>query len=287
MAKIYTLVSTKGGVGKTTLGANLGGILADMGQRVLLIDADDQCSLTNYYDLQDTADHGLVQFVTQMDAAGCISRTAIPGLDLIVCDDNSKTLNDWIRQSMNHFFFLKAAVKKVEEEYDVILIDTKGTEGSGELQELAIRAADELLAPIPPSFMSLRAFTENTLPMLERLAPPPGLATGNEIPPLRGVIYMQDRTADSISAATSIRQYFFQSDKGKNTILDTHIPQMSAYQQAVSRKMPVHRYEVKRRTDSATASAHDTMLTLVHELLPHLSTTSPRWTTEQLKGVLS
>ena len=40
MAKIYGIVSTKGGVGKTSLAANLRGILADMGQRVLLVDGD-------------------------------------------------------------------------------------------------------------------------------------------------------------------------------------------------------------------------------------------------------
>jgi len=36
----FTITSTKGGVGKTTLTANLGALLADMGLRVLLIDAD-------------------------------------------------------------------------------------------------------------------------------------------------------------------------------------------------------------------------------------------------------
>jgi chromosome partitioning related protein ParA len=36
MAKIYGVVSTKGGVGKTSFSAQFGGILADMGQRVLL-----------------------------------------------------------------------------------------------------------------------------------------------------------------------------------------------------------------------------------------------------------
>ena len=38
----FTVVSTKGGVGKTTLAANLGALLADFGMRVLLIDADVQ-----------------------------------------------------------------------------------------------------------------------------------------------------------------------------------------------------------------------------------------------------
>ncbi|MGB5613728.1 MAG: ParA family protein, partial [Sedimenticolaceae bacterium] len=41
-----TICSTKGGVGKTTLTANLAGFLADAGQQVLLVDADIQPTLS-------------------------------------------------------------------------------------------------------------------------------------------------------------------------------------------------------------------------------------------------
>ena len=44
-----TVLSTKGGVGKTTLTANLGALLADLGLRVLMIDADVQPSLSKFY----------------------------------------------------------------------------------------------------------------------------------------------------------------------------------------------------------------------------------------------
>jgi chromosome partitioning related protein ParA len=47
----FTITSTKGGVGKTTLTANLGALLADMGLRVLLVDADVQPSLSKYFPL--------------------------------------------------------------------------------------------------------------------------------------------------------------------------------------------------------------------------------------------
>lgn len=46
-----TITSTKGGVGKTTLTANLGALMADMGLRVLLIDVDVQPSLSRYFPL--------------------------------------------------------------------------------------------------------------------------------------------------------------------------------------------------------------------------------------------
>jgi chromosome partitioning related protein ParA len=76
------VVSTKGGVGKTTLTANLGGFLADLGQRVLLVDADPQPTLSTYYALEDSAPAGLTDLVVHGRSDTVISRTSIPGLDL-------------------------------------------------------------------------------------------------------------------------------------------------------------------------------------------------------------
>ena len=55
MALKVTVTSTTGGVGKTTLTANLGGLLADLGQKVLLVDADVQPTLSSYYPLEHRA----------------------------------------------------------------------------------------------------------------------------------------------------------------------------------------------------------------------------------------
>ena len=51
-----TLFNHKGGVGKTTLTANIAFALAEMGKSVLLVDSDPQCNLTSYLLPDDTVD---------------------------------------------------------------------------------------------------------------------------------------------------------------------------------------------------------------------------------------
>lgn len=48
MARI-ALFNHKGGVGKTTLTVNIADALADLGKRVLIVDADPQCNITAFY----------------------------------------------------------------------------------------------------------------------------------------------------------------------------------------------------------------------------------------------
>ena len=78
----FTITSTKGGVGKTTLTANLGALLADMGLRVLLIDADVQPSLSKYFPLvKRTPAAGLTEVIVRGQVtATCITPTVYPNL---------------------------------------------------------------------------------------------------------------------------------------------------------------------------------------------------------------
>lgn len=124
MSIIICTVSTKGGVGKTTLTANLGAFLSDLGQKVLLVDADPQPTLSSFYPLSVPAEAGLTRLTVDATLDGVVSVTAIEGLDLIYSDDPDGRLRDWIRDAVDGRVRLKHILARFEGRYDFILIDT-------------------------------------------------------------------------------------------------------------------------------------------------------------------
>ncbi|HHI71454.1 MAG TPA: ParA family protein [Rhodobacteraceae bacterium] len=260
---IITICSTKGGVGKTTLTANLGAILADFGKRVLLVDADPQPTLSSYFNLTEPANKGLVEFLTDGRSSGVISHTEIESLNLIYSNDPEGHLGDWIRDAVDGRVRLKFLLKQLDG-YDIILVDTQGAVGP--LQDAAVAAADLLLSPIPPEILSAREFVRGTLAMLERLKPM--ALMGAPIGSMRGLLYRMDRTADARRIAQELRSTSYGPSKGTITIMDTAIPATVVYRESATLKMPAHRLETKRK--GPTPSALESMTALARELFPDL-----------------
>lgn len=265
MAIKLTITSTKGGVGKTTITANLGGMLADLGHRVLLVDADVQPTLSSYYVLETRAEEGLTALITATRTEGVISSTAVPNLDLIVSDDPTGKLQNWILHTPDGRVRLRHLLSRLDDQYDAILIDTQGA--IGPLQDAAVLAADLLLSPIPPEILSAREFSRGTIEMLDRLRPMSHL--GAPVGPLAGLIYRMDRTTNAREIASELRRQCSAAGKGRISILDTVVPATVAYREAATHQVPVHQWEPRR--SGPTPSAYETMTTLVRELLPHLA----------------
>jgi chromosome partitioning related protein ParA len=269
------IVSTKGGVGKTTLTANLGAFLADLGQRVLLIDADPQPTLSSFFPLDYQAPAGLTRLLVEARTEDVISRTTITGLDLVYSDDPEGKLRDWIRDAVDGRVRLKHLLARpaFEAHYDLILIDTQGAVGPW--QDSAVAAADLLLSPIPPEMLSAREFVRGTVGMLARLEPMKYL--GAPIGPLRGLVYRMDRTVDARRIADELRSESFLPSKGAISILETGVPAAVAYRESATAKVPVHRLDPRRR--GVTPCAAEVLAALASELFPHLSESVRHWQT--------
>jgi chromosome partitioning related protein ParA len=248
-----------------------------MAQRVLLVDGDYQQSLSSYYQLRQQAPHGLLKMITTANPEGCISRTTINNLDIVISDDPNQNIMDWLRESFSHTFYLTAALKKVNDRYDYIIVDSQGARGS--LQESIILASNELISPIVPEYLDSQEFIRGTVAILKSLEPANGIGIPMpNIPNLTGLIYKQGRTDDSKKIANKLRKEFHAASDGKIRILNAHIPYMAAYQKAAARHLPAHRIEISRPSKSPTPSALEAYLAVVHEMLPHLSDITPTWT---------
>jgi chromosome partitioning related protein ParA len=251
--RVVSVVSTKGGVGKTTVAANLGGLLADAGLRVLLLDLDSQPTLSSYYALSQKADAGAYEFIALNLAmpAQIISRTVIAGLDLIVSNDDQGRLSTLLLHAPDGRLRLRN------------LLDTQGARSV--LLEMAILASDLALSPITPEMLAARELQRGTLKLLSELEPFRHLG----IPPPSLRLLLNQVNAIRVDTRMIIRG-LRETFAGANNIsvLDTAIPERVAYLNAASLGLPVHRVETRQSRERRSPSAMETMQALAIELFP-------------------
>lgn len=267
---IITVVSTKGGTGKTTTTANLSAILADMGFRVLMIDTDTQASLSKYFPLHYRAPNGVVELLLgkndEATIRSTISNTVYPNLDLILSNNLSDDVQVKVQNRPDRAFLLRSKLVHpyIAENYDAVLIDTKGAVGV--IQDAACFTANLLLSPIMPETLSAREFILGTQNALERLAH--GSIMNLPIPPLRALIYARDRTKDARIISEKIKKYFNSTLDNNKQLLNLEIPAAKAYKEAATLRIPVHCHEYTHAGKSD--SARRQMINLVYELFPSI-----------------
>ena len=145
--QVNSIVSSKGGVGKTTTSANLGGIAANAGLKTLLIDLDGQPTLSSYYPLDYQAPGGTFELLVHsiVEPEQIISRTNIPGLDIILSNDPHNQLETLLLHAPDGRMRLRSLLKRLPS-YDLVIIDTKGT--SAVTVEMALGASDLALSSL-------------------------------------------------------------------------------------------------------------------------------------------
>lgn len=153
---IITLLSHKGGVGKTTLTYNLGAALAARGYRVVMVDADPQGSLTHmagvareprFYDLVER-DAAFGDCLREIDPL-IYQPDRIDGR-LLLLPGNAETDNINVAR---HVQRLRDKLRLLEEDADVVLIDTNPS--PSKLHVGAYMATDYIIYPTIPEEMPL------------------------------------------------------------------------------------------------------------------------------------
>jgi len=151
--RIIAVINQKGGVGKTTVTANLGHALQKAGSKVMLIDMDPQGQLTTSLGIFKMPSHGIDSVLLDQASLKAVeihtreNLVLMPaGLRLIEIEQ----LNDG---GISRAALLDGALQKENLDYDYVLIDCPPA--SGLLSANAIMAADEVLIPVSGDYLSL------------------------------------------------------------------------------------------------------------------------------------
>ena len=263
--RVVSVISTKGGVGKTTVAANLGGLLADAGLRVLLLDLDSQPTLSSYYALKQKADAGAYEFIALnlTTLAEIVSKTVTPGLDLILSNDDQGRLSTLLLHAPDGRLRLRNLLDAFRPSYDLLLIDTQGARSV--LLEMAILASDLALSPITPEMLAARELHRGTLKLLSELEP--FRLLGITPPPLRLLLNQVNAIrVDTRMIIRGLRETF--AGATNISVLETVVPDRVAYLNAASLGLPAHRIETRQSRERRSPSALQTMQALAIELFP-------------------
>lgn len=273
--KVIPVVSTKGGEGKSTQTANLGGFLADAGLKVLIIDGDHaQPTASSIFPLSYEAPCGLYELLMQTVnlsvADNIISRTKIDNLHLIVSNDPRNLLPTYMLNVPDGRVRLRNALSSpLFDDYDVILIDSQGAKTV--MSELIILASTgEMIGMVKPVLPDVREFMRGTVTLMEDLVP--YSAFGIKLPAIRMLVNCMDYTnlaAETLKQAEQIihdKAYSAQSEQIAISMLQTRIYDLTVYKQGHASGLPVHRLE--KKTSRTSDSAFDSMHKLACELFP-------------------
>lgn len=173
--RIWTVANQKGGVGKTTTVVALASLLADRGQRVLMLDLDPQGSLSSYFRHDpETLEHSsfdLFQAFTDMEAE-TVRRTLreAPAENLMLLPANTSlaTLERKAVSQAGMGLAVSRALTLLWDEFDYVLIDSPPT--LGVLLINALAACERILVPVQTEHMAIKGLERmlNTLDMMSR-----------------------------------------------------------------------------------------------------------------------
>ena len=170
MTHIIAVSNEKGGVAKTTTTLSLGAALAEMEQRILLIDLDAQANLTLALGLEpgeseQTSSNVLIEAAPLMSACRA---TDVERLDLVPSSARIESVEQFLPVRTGYTTILRRAIQSagVSTRYDYILMDCPPALGAITIN--ALSAADLLLIPTQAEYFSAYAL-RNMMGLIRRV----------------------------------------------------------------------------------------------------------------------
>lgn len=252
--RVWAVANQKGGVGKTTTAVTLGGLLAERGQRVLLLDLDPHGSMTSYfgYDpdtLQNSSFHLFNdQDLSSNEVKSLLLKTSCEGMTLL---PSSMALATVERRAAAEGMGLKTsrALAQIWDDFDYVLIDSPPVLGA--LMINALAASERLLVPVQTEFLALKG--------LERMIRTITMVTRSLKKELNYIIVptmFDRRTQASVGALRELRNTY------TDTIWPSMIPIDTRFRDASREGKPVSQYQANCRGACAYRSLLKSLLSL-------------------------
>ena len=179
---VIAIYSVKGGVGKTTLAANLAWCSATVSERATLLwDLDPSGGAGFLLGAEPSGTRPVARiFSSDRVPAELVAATPYPRLSLLGADESVRTLDERLGR-VGYRNRLSRMADTLERDFDRIILDCPPV--MNELSTQILRVADVIIVPLPPSPLSTRSFEQ-----ISRAAK----ASGRKHPPILPVLNMLD-----------------------------------------------------------------------------------------------